>query len=192
MSDRRISWLLATQYRSGAYNSTFAFDVIKPAFDLVCQYFQLQMPRVSRGANVQVIQSNTNKKNWAAWTTGSTIFISPTFNFGQDRRRCAKVIVHEFGHVGNGAHSNNPEALMFHDSGTSNGWVQDDMRWFGKYKLRGAMPPRGIFATTFGAMQTGEYEQLPLGVANGIIDRVKAMFSARYRIRNGHEIKVIE
>lgn len=188
MSDRRITWSLATQFRNGAYNSTFLFDVLQPAFDLVCRYFQLQMPRVSRGGNFQVIQSNQNKNNWAAWTTGNTIFISPIFNFGRDRRRCAKVAVHEFGHFQMGtAHSSNPEALMSADGGTSQGWVQDDMRWFGRHRLRGEFPPRGIFATTFGAMATNDLigDVLPLGVANGIMDRTRAMVTRTYAMREG-------
>jgi hypothetical protein len=186
MSDRRITWSLAMLYRNGAYNSTFTFDVIQPAFDLVSQYFQVAMPRVSANAQVRVIQSNINRNNWAAWTTGNTIYISPTFNFGRSRRRCAKVAVHEFGHIGNGtSHSNNLEALMSADGGTSQGWVQDDMRWFGRYRLRGAMPPRGIFATTFGAMAMGEelIDKLPLGVANGVWDRFRDMVRPTYQMR---------
>ena len=187
MSDRRITWSLATLFRNGAYNSTFTFDVIQPAFDLVCQYFHLQMPRVEKNGQVRVIQSNVNKNNWAAWTTGSTIYISPAFDFGRSRRRCAKVAVHEFGHIGNGtSHSNNPEALMSSDGGTSQGWVQDDLRWFGRYKLRGAMPPREIFAKTFGTMEMNESfsDKLPLGVANGVWDRFLDMVRPTYEIRN--------
>jgi len=187
MSDRRITWSLATQFRNGAYNSTFTFDVLQPAFDLVCQYFQLQMPRVNRGGNFQVIQSNQNKNNWAAWTTGNKIFISPTFNFGRDRRRCAKVAVHEFGHFTSHAHSNNPEALMSADGGTSQGWVQDDLRWFGRHRLRGVFPPRGIFATTFGAMATSDLigDIMPLGLANGIIARMRATLTPTYQMQEG-------
>jgi hypothetical protein len=149
MADRRITWSLATQYRNGAYNSTFTFDVLQPAFDLVCRYFQLQMPRVSRGGNFQVIQSNQNKNNWAAWTTA--------------------------------------EALMSADGGTSQGWVQDDMRWFSRHRLRGAFPPRGIFATTFGAMATSDLlsDRVPLGVANGIMDRMRAMVTPTYQMQEG-------
>jgi hypothetical protein len=181
--NRTITWSLATLFRSGAYNSTFDFNVIQPAFDLTCQYFQLSMPRVRTGGNFRIIQSNVNKNNWAAWTTGNTIYISPTFRFGLDRRRCAKVVVHEFGHFTSGAHSNNPEALMSADGGTSQGWVQDDMRWFGRHKLRGSMPPRGIFATTFGgAMAMGEEDKLPLGVANGIWHRFWDLARPTYQI----------
>jgi hypothetical protein len=183
---RRITWSLATLFRNGTYNSTFTFDVIQPAFDLVSQYFQLQMPRVGKNGQVRVIQSNVNKNNWAAWTTGLTIYISPVFDFGMNRRRCSKVVVHEFGHIGNGtSHSRDPQALMAADGGTSQGWVQDDMRWFGKYKLRGSMPPRGIFANTFGAMAMGEelIDKLPLGVANGVWDRFLNMIRPTYAMK---------
>ena len=196
MADRRITWSLATLFRTGAYNSTYTFDVIQPAFDLTCRYFQLQMPRVSSGGNIRVIQSNVNKNNWAAWTTGNTIYISPTFNFGGNRRRCAKVAVHEFGHIGNGtSHSRDPEALMAADAGTSQGWVADDLRWFGRYKLRGALPPRGIFATTFeppsmrlsSSVSSSLYGEspMPLGHANGVWDRFLDFFRPTYQIRDG-------
>ncbi len=186
MSDRTITWSLATLFRNGSYNSTFDFGVIQPAFDLVCQYFQLSMPRVRSGGSCRIIQANTNKNNWAAWTTGNTIYISPTFNFGRSRRRCAKVIVHEFGHFTSHAHSNDPEALMSADGGTSQGWVQDDMRWFARHRLRGAMPPRGIFATTFGTMALSESqdEKMPLGVANGVWDRFLDLVRPTYEIKD--------
>lgn len=189
MADRTITWSLGTLFRTGAYNSTYTFDVIQPAFDLTCEYFRLRLPRVSRGGNFQIIQSNANKNNWAAWTTGNKIYISPTFRFGNDRRRCAKVAVHEFGHFTSPGHSNDPEALMSADAGTSQGWVQDDMRWFGRHGLRGAMPPRGIFGTRFGAPATQGLmhvdEKTPLGEANGVWDRFLAYFRPVYAIKDG-------
>jgi hypothetical protein len=196
MADRQITWSLATLFRTGAYNSRFDFNAIQPAFDLTCRYFQLSMPRVSKNGQIRVIQSNVNKNGWAAWTTGNTIYISPVFDFGMNRRRCAKVATHEFGHIGNGtSHSSNPEALMAADGGTSQGWVQDDLRWFGRYKLRGAMPPRGIFATTFEpalmlrspSFQEMNYseEKTPLGVANGIWDRFLDFVRPTYQIKDG-------
>lgn len=184
MSDRRISWSLATLFRNGAYNSSYLFDVIQPAFDLTCRYFRLIMPRVNTNGNIRVIQSNVNKNNWAAWVTGNTMYISPTFDFRQNPRRCAQVSVHEFGHFGNGtSHSRDPEALMAPDGGTSFGWVQDDLRWFGRYGLRGAMPPRGIFATTFGEVRSDEDNTpIPLGFANGIWDRFLDRMRPTYEI----------
>lgn len=187
MADRTISWSLGTLYKNGAYNSTFDFNILEPAYNLVCEYFQLRMPRQRSGGNFRVLQSNVNKNNWAAWTTGSTIYISPTFNFGRDRRRCSKVAVHEFGHFTASGHSNDPEALMSADGGTSQGWVQDDMRWFGRHKLRGAMPPRGVFATRFGAPAYGllgwQEERTPLGIANGVKDRFRDYFARVYEIK---------
>lgn len=197
MADRKITWSLATLYRNGAYNGKYDFNVIQPAFDLTCRYFQLSMQRIRSGGNIRIIQSNVNKNNWAAWTTGSTIYISPTFDFGLNRRRCAKVIVHEFGHVGNKDHSKDPEALMAPDGGTSQGWVQDDLRWFGRYKLRGAMPPRGIFATTFEPQvmrlsasfsimpSFADDEATPLGVANGVWDRFIDFIRPTYQVKEG-------
>jgi hypothetical protein len=186
MSDRTIPWLLATQYRDGSYNGTFDFSVVQPAFDLVARYFRVSMPRVSSGAQVRVIQSNKNKNNWAAWTSGNSIYISPTFNFANDRRRCAKVAVHEFGHIGNGtSHSKNPGALMAFDGGTSQGWMQDDLRWFGRYRLRGAMPPAGIFATTFGVSSVKESQEddIPHGEANGFWSRFLDLVRPTYAMK---------
>lgn len=145
MADRQITWGLSTQYRNGAYNSTFRFDVIQAAFDHMARYWQLSFPRVTRGGRVSIVQANTSKRSdVAAWASGNTIFISPTYNFGRNARISAKVILHEFAHLaGGGGHSGNPDALMAPDSGRSNGWVEDDLRWLRAYKLRGAMPPRG-------------------------------------------------
>ena len=178
----RITWSLATLFRNGSYNPTYTFDVIEPAFNLFSRYFQVVMPRVSKNGQIRVIQSNTNKNNWAAWTTGNTIYISPTFNFGGNRRRCAKIAVHEFGHIGNGTrHSADPEALMAADGGTSQGWVNDDLRWFGKYNLRGAMPPRGIFATTFEPQFSMiDEEPLLLGTDNSIWSRFLSVVQPTY------------
>ena len=145
MADREITWSLATLYKNGAYNSTFRFDMIQPAFDHMARYWQLVFKRVTRGARLSIIQANTSKNpTWAAWTNGNTIYISPTFNFGRNARICAKVILHEFAHAaGGGSHSSNPDALMAPDGGRGNGWIEDDLRWLRAYKLRGGMPPRG-------------------------------------------------
>jgi hypothetical protein len=51
-SDRRITWSLATLFRNDSYNSTFTFEVIQPAFDLICQYFQLSMLRAGPPAEI--------------------------------------------------------------------------------------------------------------------------------------------
>lgn len=211
MADRRITWSLATLYRNGAYNSTFDYNIAQPAFDLACEYFQLQIARISSGGNFRIIQSNINRNNWAAWTTSNIIYISPIFNFGRVARRCAKVIVHEFGHFTNSGHSRDPEALMFADGGTSQGWVQDDLRWFGRHRLRGAMPPRGIFATRFGTQSPHKYqgvqkygeldmfygdsgfervyddfdvEPIRFGEANSIWDRFVSRFTPVYQMKD--------
>jgi hypothetical protein len=81
---------------------------------------------------------------------------------------------------------------MSDDGGTSQGWVQDDLRWFGRHKLRGAMPPRGIFATTFGTPTATIYGtavyvegKTPLGVANGVWDRFKDLIRPTYPVVEG-------
>lgn len=212
MADKVIRWALFTQYKNGAYNSTYDYNILQLGFNLIVEFFQVQMPRVSKGWNIRVIQANVNKNNWAAWTSGNDIYISPTFNFGRSARRCAKVGNHEFGHIGNGtSHSRDPEALMFTDGGTSQGWVQDDLRWFNKYKLRGAMPPRGIFATRFGVQSPHKYqgvqkygeldmfygdsgferayddfdvEPIRFGEANSIWDRFVSRFTPVYQMKD--------
>lgn len=156
MADREITWSLATQYRNGAYQGTFRFDVLQAALDHMSLYFQVRFRRVTRGGSFLVLQANTqfkNDPNYAAWALGNTIYISPTYNFKRLATWTSKVFLHEFGHLwGGGAHSNDPAALMNSNTGTSYGWVQDDMRWFGKYRLRGALPPRGSIFEAFRGM----------------------------------------
>jgi hypothetical protein len=71
---------------------------------------------------------------------------------------------------------------MAADGGTSQGWIQDDLRWFGKYKLRGAMPPRGIFASTFGTMTMGKEDRFTIGVSNSVWDRFLNAVRPTYEI----------
>lgn len=174
MADRIITWSLATQYRNGAYNSTFRFDMIQAAFDHMARYWQVSFPRVSRGARVSIVQANTSKNpTWAAWTSGNTIHISPTFNFARDPRICAKVILHEFCHAaGGGSHSSNPAALMAPNGGTSDGWVQDDLRWLRAYKLRGGLPPVGSL---------NEFRNVTTkGLASAYADEVELAFGCNH------------
>lgn len=155
MADREITWSLATQYKNGIYQGTFRFDVIQLALNHMAQYFQVKFRRTTRGGSILVLQSNKAPRdpNWAAWTIGNTIYISPVYNYKKSASLTAKVILHELGHIGNGtSHANNREALMHGETGTSGGWVQDDLRWFGKYKLRSSLPPVGSIRNTFSIM----------------------------------------
>lgn len=156
MADREITWSLATQYKNGAYNGTFRFDLIQAAFDHMAQYFQVRFRRTTRGGSVLVLQATKSLgPNFAAWVTGNTIYISPTYNFGRKPELCARVILHEFGHIGGPSHSKDPDALMHLETGRSRGWIQDDMRWFGKYRLRNGLPPRGSIGAAFLPMKSG-------------------------------------
>lgn len=154
--DREITWSLATQYKNGAYQGRFRFDVLQAALDHMSLYFRVRFRRVTRGGQILVLQSSSqlkNDPNYAAWTLGNTIYISPTYDFKKLATWTAKVFLHEVGHLGNGtSHSNDPEALMNANTGTSYGWVQDDMRWFSRYTLRGALPPRGSIFEAFRSM----------------------------------------
>lgn len=152
MSDREIKWALATQYRDGRYQETFRFDMIESALNHMSQYFQVRFKRVNKGWNFLVLQSNKAPKNLntAAWVSGNTIYISPVYNFGKSAALTAKVILHEFGHIGNGtSHSKDAEALMAPNAGISHGWVKDDLKWFNKYKLRAGLPPKGSIKNAF-------------------------------------------
>jgi len=212
MADRLITWSLATQYRNGAYQGTFRFDQIQAALDHMSVHFRVRFRRVTRGGQFLVLQSSSqyrNDRNFAAWTLGSTIYISPIYDFKKLATWTAKVFLHEFGHLwGGGAHSNDPTALMNLNTGTSYGWVADDMRWFQRYNLRGALPPRGsIFEafrhvdnlppranlSAYGALSRAEMENdipvqlLDSGCANrrGFMARVKNywhQYTARYEV----------
>lgn len=187
MSDKEITWSLATQYKDGTYQGTFRFDIIESAFNHMAQYFKVRFRRTTRGGSFLVLQSNKAPKNpdIAAWVSGNTIYISPVYNFGKSASLSAKVILHEFGHIGNGSsHSKDSTALMFGNTGTSGGWVQDDLKWFGRYKLRTSMPPLGSIRDTFSLMDNprATVEKLSIqtikmdikcGYKNTICDRIK-------------------
>lgn len=106
----QITWDLATEYRSGAYNGTFTFGSIQYALDGLGRYLNVSFRRVTRGGQFHVIQSSRNGPG-AAWTSGNVIKISPSFRFANEVH-CGMVIVHEFLHFRNGGHHAQDGGIM--------------------------------------------------------------------------------
>jgi hypothetical protein len=160
MSDRIITWSLATRYPNGAYNTTIRLDKIQEIFNLFGQYWRCQFTRVNRNARINIIQSNRSLgKNVFATAGGNTINLDPIANYGRSVYITAIVLLHEFGHLAGGSsHSSDPTGLMSPNGGTSGGWQQSDARWFRAYQLRGAYPPPGVIRSTFVSMASAEPE----------------------------------
>ena len=153
-SATEITWDLATEYQSGAYNGSFAFGSIQYALSSLGRYHPLTFRRVTRGGQLHVIQSSRNGPG-AAWTNGATIKVSPTFRFINEVH-CGMVIVHEFLHVGNGTSHHAQDGGIMGPSGgylllasdfpwmQKRGWKSalrptDEPEWFKKYLSRNAV-----------------------------------------------------
>jgi hypothetical protein len=149
-----ITWDLATEYKTGQYNGTFAFGAVQYDLSSLGRYVNLSFRRVTRGGQLHVLQSKSNGPG-AAWTNGATIKISPSFRFVNETH-CGMVIVHEFLHVGNGtSHHAQDGGIMGPNGGylllasdfpwmQKRGWKSalrptDEPEWFKRYLSRNAV-----------------------------------------------------
>jgi len=144
---RIITWALATEYRNGAYNSSFRQDSIQLAFDLVARYKNVRFDRTSNynAARVKVLQKQRNLPGGAfaqANKGARRIEISPTAQFGRLLQRCMIVIGHEFFHLsGSLAHLPGNVALMSANGGSAGNITEADYPYFAVYPWKSNLRP---------------------------------------------------
>lgn len=141
-----ITWDLATQYRQGYYNGTFAFYDIDYALNSLGRHWKVYFKRVTSGGQYHVIQGNyqlKNNPNAAEWTNGNTTIVSPTFRFASPVQ-CNMCTVHERLHtaglnMGNGGHHAQDGGIM----GANGGYLLNPNDWpyMGRYPWRSAKRP---------------------------------------------------
>jgi len=96
-----ITFHIATEYKQGYYNGTFAFGDCEYMLNGLGRYLNVTFKRTNRG-QFSIVQSSRNgPPGAAAWTNGNVIRISPTFRF-VNPIQCGMVTVHEFLHFNNG------------------------------------------------------------------------------------------
>jgi hypothetical protein len=144
--DQVITWDLATMYKQGYYNGTFAFSEIEHALNSISRYKKLTFKRVSRGGQYHVIQANYQLKNSAGiagWNNGSSTYISPTFRF-VNPVQSNMVTVHERWHSsgvngGSGGHHAQDGGVM----GPNGGYtiLPSDYPWIARYPWRNSLRP---------------------------------------------------
>jgi hypothetical protein len=141
---RVIRYSIATQYKNGAYNSTFEWGKIDRYLQAFERYWNVDFQRVTRNGNIMFLQSNTNLKGGptvAAVAGGTTVRISPTFNF-RNGPWCGIVTLHETGHLyGGSAHNRDANGLMG-PTGGKGSILQSDYHWFRQWQWKpGAKRP---------------------------------------------------
>lgn len=143
-SARVIRYSIATQYKTGTYQSSYLWSDIDYFLSFIERYWNVDFKRVTRGATLQIIQANYQlQPNAFAWAKGNTIYISPVANFQKNPRICGLVLCHEFGHcAGGSAHNSESAGIMSANGGTAGNFLQSDYRWFRPYQWRiGAKKP---------------------------------------------------
>lgn len=173
---RQITWALATEFRNGQYNSSFVFDAIQPALDMLARYWNIHFVRVSNynSARVKILQSSKALAGGAfavASKSAMRIAISPSSNYGGLASRCARVIQHEFLHLaGSSNHLPGTLSLMTVNGGSAGNLTEPDYAYMRSYPWRGALRPHHepnyrniVFPQPLGLMRT---EELPPLVFN--------------------------
>lgn len=141
---RVIKYSIGTQYKNGAYQSTYLWNEIDYFLSFMERYWNIDFQRVPKGGSLQIIQANYQlQPNAFAWAKGNTIYISPVANYGRNPRICGLVTCHEFGHcAGGSAHNSEAAGIMSSNGGTSGNFLQSDYRWWRAYKWKdGAKKP---------------------------------------------------
>jgi hypothetical protein len=136
-----ITWDLATQYRTGDYNGTFAFYDIDYALNSLGRHKKITFRRVTRGGQYHVVQGNYQLKgnpNAAEWTSGNTTVVSPIFRFANPVQ-CNMCTVHEYLHLGGFNHHAQDGGIM----GPNGGYLlnPNDWNYISRFPWRSASRP---------------------------------------------------
>jgi hypothetical protein len=136
-----VKYAIATEYKSGVYNSTYNYHKIDHYLQAVERSWDVDFQRVTRGQRFTFIQSSKSlgAPNVAAVMRGGNVYISPNFNFANGPW-CGVLAIHETGHVFGGTSHNrtNPNGIMGPSGGSA--FLQTDYYWFRAFKFRSGLP----------------------------------------------------
>jgi thiol-disulfide isomerase/thioredoxin len=140
---RVIKYAIATQYKTGNYQSTFLWGEIDYYLTFMERYWNVDFQRVTKGYSLLIVQANYQlQPNAFAWAKGNTIHISPVANFGRNPRICGLVLCHEFGHcAGGSSHNAELAGIMSANGGTAGNFIPSDYRWYRPYQWRSSLRP---------------------------------------------------
>jgi thiol-disulfide isomerase/thioredoxin len=139
---RVIRYAIATQYKTGNYQSTFLWGEIDYYLTFLERYWNVDFQRVTKGYSLLIVQANYQlQPNAFAWAKGNTIHISPVANFGRNPRICGLVLCHEFGHCAGGSAHNSEAGIMAANGGISGNFLPSDYRWYRAYQWRANLRP---------------------------------------------------
>lgn len=133
-----IKYRIATQYKNGAYNSSFEWGKIDRYLQVFERYWDVDFQRVSTGQNITFLQVNKNLpggKNVAATAGGNTVNISPTFNFANGPW-CGIVTLHETWHLYGGPSHNRDSNGLMGPSGGKGSILQSDYPWAKGWRVK--------------------------------------------------------
>jgi hypothetical protein len=134
-----VTWDLATQYRSGTYNRTFAFNRVEYALNSFGLYWNIRYKRVSSGGQFHVVQASFDLgAGVAARTSGNTMLVSPVIRFVNETQS-NMITCHENRHTHTMNHHSQDGGLM----GPSGGYLllPSDMRYFDRMTWKSAKRP---------------------------------------------------
>lgn len=127
------------QIEPGATNPTWDRRAIPMALARISRYFAASFPQVARNPWMRVAMvSWTPNKDWAAWTTGRTIYIWKGYRY-RSLQELVAVLVHEFGHVfGGSSHGGDNDVMGPYVRDVYRNFTVNDYRWFRSLGIRPA------------------------------------------------------
>lgn len=134
-----VTYDIATMYKGGQYNGTFAWGEIDYALNSMGRYWNIRYQRVTRGGQFHIVQSNYDLgKDVAARTGSDTCRISPTFRFVVPAQSMM-LIFHENRHTRSQAHHAQDGGLM----GPMGGYLllNSDLGYFDRMTWKSSLRP---------------------------------------------------
>jgi hypothetical protein len=139
---RTINWNFA--HEKNTSHATWSVLSIKPAFEKIQRYWNVEFIQVSKNARLQIILTNSSRgKNVPMWQNGRRIFASAAYKW-VNPDQMVLALVHEIGHwlVNGGGHIKQPGHVMSEVLGDPYvNFSKEDMRWFGRLPWKSKTRP---------------------------------------------------
>lgn len=139
---RVVNWYFAHERNTS--HSSWSVTSIKPAFDKIKRYWNIDFNQVLINPSLEIILTNSSRgKNVPMWQNGKRIFASAGYNW-INKDQMVLALVHEFGHwlVNGGGHIKQPGHVMSEVLGDPYiNFSKEDMRWFGGLQWKSNVRP---------------------------------------------------